>query len=150
MKRGGPRNKIGACGLRIWELAREANDGRIWPEAIKGQARVIWPKCHRAPEGAKLAIKIWCSQLTPTCYSLKHHWEECLSGSWITSGAPYPIHEFTPVIPVGMRPQECFPTAKLTFGGMPPYIPHPPKPKEHHGAIAISTSTIAPRLLHKH
>ncbi|MBW0580314.1 hypothetical protein O181_120029 [Austropuccinia psidii MF-1] len=48
------------------ELAKEASDGRIWPEAIKGQARVIWPKCHRAPEGANMAIKIWCGQLAPT------------------------------------------------------------------------------------
>ncbi|MBW0580550.1 hypothetical protein O181_120265 [Austropuccinia psidii MF-1] len=48
------------------ELAREANDSRIWPEAIKGQGRVIWPKCHGAPEGAKLAIKIWCGRLAPT------------------------------------------------------------------------------------
>ncbi|MBW0487671.1 hypothetical protein O181_027386 [Austropuccinia psidii MF-1] len=48
------------------ELAREAKDGRIWHEAIKGQGRVIWQKCHRAPEGAKLAIKIWCGQLAPT------------------------------------------------------------------------------------
>ncbi|MBW0540249.1 hypothetical protein O181_079964 [Austropuccinia psidii MF-1] len=48
------------------ELARESNDGTIWTEAIKGQARVIWPQCHRAPEGAKLAIKIWYGQLAPT------------------------------------------------------------------------------------
>ncbi|MBW0577478.1 hypothetical protein O181_117193 [Austropuccinia psidii MF-1] len=61
-----PKTKIEAWGLRIWKLAREANDGRIWPEAIKGQGMVIWPKCHRAPEGAILAIKIWCGQLAPT------------------------------------------------------------------------------------
>ncbi|MBW0590944.1 hypothetical protein O181_130659 [Austropuccinia psidii MF-1] len=67
-----PKTKIEAWGLRIWKLAREADDGSIWPEAImmvgaiKGQGMVIWPKCHRAPEGAKLAIKIWCGQLAPT------------------------------------------------------------------------------------
>ncbi|MBW0585442.1 hypothetical protein O181_125157 [Austropuccinia psidii MF-1] len=48
------------------ELAMEANDGRIWPEAIKGQGRVICPKCHREPEEAKLDIKIWCGQSSPT------------------------------------------------------------------------------------
>ncbi|MBW0528448.1 hypothetical protein O181_068163 [Austropuccinia psidii MF-1] len=68
----GPQTKIEAWGLRIWELAREANDGRIWPEAtndgwaIIGQGSVIWPKGHRAPEGANLAINIWCGQLAPT------------------------------------------------------------------------------------
>ncbi|MBW0467365.1 hypothetical protein O181_007080 [Austropuccinia psidii MF-1] len=50
----GPKTKDRGRGLRIRELAREANDGRIWP------------KGHRAPEGAKLAIKIWCGQLAPT------------------------------------------------------------------------------------
>ncbi|MBW0575135.1 hypothetical protein O181_114850 [Austropuccinia psidii MF-1] len=29
-----PKTKIEIWGLRIWKLAREANDGRIWPEAI--------------------------------------------------------------------------------------------------------------------
>ncbi|MBW0584068.1 hypothetical protein O181_123783 [Austropuccinia psidii MF-1] len=81
MKRGGPGGLVLARGPRtprpknkdkdlgvgdMEELAREANDGRIWPWAIKGQGRVIWPKFHRAPEGAKLAIKIWCVQLAPT------------------------------------------------------------------------------------
>ncbi|MBW0466586.1 hypothetical protein O181_006301 [Austropuccinia psidii MF-1] len=33
--------------------------------AIKGHGMVICPKCHRAPEGAELAIKIWCGQLGP-------------------------------------------------------------------------------------
>ncbi|MBW0555953.1 hypothetical protein O181_095668 [Austropuccinia psidii MF-1] len=61
-----PKAKIEAWGLGIGELAREANDGRIWPEAIKGQGRLIWPKLHRALGGAKLAIKIWCGQLAPT------------------------------------------------------------------------------------
>ncbi|MBW0529485.1 hypothetical protein O181_069200 [Austropuccinia psidii MF-1] len=62
----GPKRKIEGWGLRIWELAREANDGRIWPEVIIGQGRVIWTKGHRAPKGAKLAIKIWCGQFAPT------------------------------------------------------------------------------------
>ncbi|MBW0545593.1 hypothetical protein O181_085308 [Austropuccinia psidii MF-1] len=102
MKRVGPKAKIEAWGLRIWQLAREANDGRIWqlareandgriwqlgreandgriwqlgreandgriwPEDIIGQGRVIWPKGHRAPEGTKSAIKIWCGELAPT------------------------------------------------------------------------------------
>ncbi|MBW0522752.1 hypothetical protein O181_062467 [Austropuccinia psidii MF-1] len=79
MKRGGPepprtqkdtprpKNKDKDLGLGdMEELAREAKDGRIWPEAIKGHVIVIWPKCHRAPEGAKLAIKIWCGRLAPT------------------------------------------------------------------------------------
>ncbi|MBW0529052.1 hypothetical protein O181_068767 [Austropuccinia psidii MF-1] len=66
MRARGPKANREAWGLRIWELAREANDGRIWPESIKGQGIVIWPKFHRSPEGAKLAIKIWCGQLAPT------------------------------------------------------------------------------------
>ncbi|MBW0489687.1 hypothetical protein O181_029402 [Austropuccinia psidii MF-1] len=76
MKRGGPEGLVLARGPKnkdkdlgvgdMEELAREAKDGGIWPEAIKGQGRVIWPKCHRAPEGAKLAIKIWCRQLAQT------------------------------------------------------------------------------------
>ncbi|MBW0568489.1 hypothetical protein O181_108204 [Austropuccinia psidii MF-1] len=60
-----PKTKIEAWGLRIWELATQANDGRIWPGAIIGQGSVIWPKGHRAPEGAQLAIKIWCGHLAP-------------------------------------------------------------------------------------
>ncbi|MBW0583101.1 hypothetical protein O181_122816 [Austropuccinia psidii MF-1] len=63
----GAKTKIEARGLRVRKVARKANDGRIWPEAINGQGIVIWPKFHRAPEGSKLAIKIWCSQLAPTC-----------------------------------------------------------------------------------
>ncbi|MBW0572272.1 hypothetical protein O181_111987 [Austropuccinia psidii MF-1] len=46
-----PKNKdkdLGVGDMEEW--AREAKDGRIWPEAIKGQERLIWPKCHRAPE----------------------------------------------------------------------------------------------------
>ncbi|MBW0574463.1 hypothetical protein O181_114178 [Austropuccinia psidii MF-1] len=62
----GQKTRIEAWGLRIWELARKANDGRVWPEAIIGQGSVIWPKGHRAQEGAKLAIRIWCGQLPPT------------------------------------------------------------------------------------
>ncbi|MBW0533070.1 hypothetical protein O181_072785 [Austropuccinia psidii MF-1] len=62
----GPKKKVEAWGLRIWELAREVNDGRIWPDAIIGQGRAIWVKGCRAPDGAKLAIKIWCGQLAPT------------------------------------------------------------------------------------
>ncbi|MBW0585019.1 hypothetical protein O181_124734 [Austropuccinia psidii MF-1] len=75
MKRGGPEGLVLARGPKnkdkylgvgdMGELAREANDGRIWPGAIKGQGRVIWPKCHRAPEGAKLAITIWCGGSAP-------------------------------------------------------------------------------------
>ncbi|MBW0529947.1 hypothetical protein O181_069662 [Austropuccinia psidii MF-1] len=26
---------------------------------------MIWPKGHRAPEGPKLAIKVWCGQFAP-------------------------------------------------------------------------------------
>ncbi|MBW0570000.1 hypothetical protein O181_109715 [Austropuccinia psidii MF-1] len=48
------------------ELARVPKDGRIWPEAIKGQGIVIWPKFHRAQEGPKFAIKIWYGKLAPT------------------------------------------------------------------------------------
>ncbi|MBW0460398.1 hypothetical protein O181_000113 [Austropuccinia psidii MF-1] len=63
----GPRNPPGPkTNIEAWGLAMEANDGRIWPDAIIGQGRVLWPKGHRAPEGAKLAIKIWCGQLVPT------------------------------------------------------------------------------------
>ncbi|MBW0569445.1 hypothetical protein O181_109160 [Austropuccinia psidii MF-1] len=62
-----PKNKDKDLGVGdMEELAREAKDGRIWPEAIKGQGSVIWPRCHREPEGAKLAIKIWSGQLAPT------------------------------------------------------------------------------------
>ncbi|MBW0563247.1 hypothetical protein O181_102962 [Austropuccinia psidii MF-1] len=61
-----PKTRIEAWGLGIWELVREANDGRLWPQAIKGQGIVIWTKCHRDPEGGKLAIKIWCGQLALT------------------------------------------------------------------------------------
>ncbi|MBW0585795.1 hypothetical protein O181_125510 [Austropuccinia psidii MF-1] len=32
----GPKSKIKAWGLVRWKLAKEPNDGRIWPEAIKG------------------------------------------------------------------------------------------------------------------
>ncbi|MBW0490726.1 hypothetical protein O181_030441 [Austropuccinia psidii MF-1] len=48
----GPKTRIETWGLEIWKLAREANDGRIWPEAIKGQGKVIWPKGHGKPMGA--------------------------------------------------------------------------------------------------
>ncbi|MBW0527646.1 hypothetical protein O181_067361 [Austropuccinia psidii MF-1] len=62
-----PKNKDKDLGVGdMEELAREAKDGRIWPEAIKGQGRVIWPKCHSTPEVDKFAIKIWCGQLAPT------------------------------------------------------------------------------------
>ncbi|MBW0461936.1 hypothetical protein O181_001651 [Austropuccinia psidii MF-1] len=62
-----PKNKDKDLGVGdIEELAREAKDGSRWPEAITGQGRVIWKKCHTAPEGTKLAIKIWCGQLAPT------------------------------------------------------------------------------------
>ncbi|MBW0592566.1 hypothetical protein O181_132281 [Austropuccinia psidii MF-1] len=29
-----PKNKYRGLGVELWELARKANDGRIWPEAI--------------------------------------------------------------------------------------------------------------------
>ncbi|MBW0545670.1 hypothetical protein O181_085385 [Austropuccinia psidii MF-1] len=46
-----PKNKDKDLGVGdMEELDREAKDGRIWPEAIKGQGRLIFPKCHRAPE----------------------------------------------------------------------------------------------------
>ncbi|MBW0470015.1 hypothetical protein O181_009730 [Austropuccinia psidii MF-1] len=62
-----PKNKDKDLGVGdIEELSREAKDGRIWPGAIKDQGRVIWPKCHRAPEGVKLVIKIWFGKLAPT------------------------------------------------------------------------------------
>ncbi|MBW0566493.1 hypothetical protein O181_106208 [Austropuccinia psidii MF-1] len=48
----GPKRKIETWGLEIWKLAREANDGRIWPEAIEGQGKVIWPNGHGTLEGA--------------------------------------------------------------------------------------------------
>ncbi|MBW0468007.1 hypothetical protein O181_007722 [Austropuccinia psidii MF-1] len=49
-----PKKKDKDLGVGDMEgLAREAKDGRIWP------------KGHRAPEGGKLAIKIWCGQLAP-------------------------------------------------------------------------------------
>ncbi|MBW0549554.1 hypothetical protein O181_089269 [Austropuccinia psidii MF-1] len=38
-----PKKKIEAWGLRIWELAREANDGRIWPEDINDGWGHNWP-----------------------------------------------------------------------------------------------------------
>ncbi|MBW0590974.1 hypothetical protein O181_130689 [Austropuccinia psidii MF-1] len=31
----GPKSKMKAPGLVKWELAKNANDGRIWPEAMK-------------------------------------------------------------------------------------------------------------------
>ncbi|MBW0497943.1 hypothetical protein O181_037658 [Austropuccinia psidii MF-1] len=45
-----PKNKDRGLGVEDMEISH---------------GRVIWPKGHRAPEGAKLAIKIWCGQLAP-------------------------------------------------------------------------------------
>ncbi|MBW0559535.1 hypothetical protein O181_099250 [Austropuccinia psidii MF-1] len=39
-----------AWGLVIWKLAKEANDGRIWPEAINGQ-RKVWQMAIRHQRG---------------------------------------------------------------------------------------------------
>ncbi|MBW0511691.1 hypothetical protein O181_051406 [Austropuccinia psidii MF-1] len=42
----GPKSKIKAQGLVIWKLAKEANDGRIWPEAINDD---WWPEMAKWP-----------------------------------------------------------------------------------------------------
>ncbi|MBW0572577.1 hypothetical protein O181_112292 [Austropuccinia psidii MF-1] len=45
---------------------KEEGQTRGCDRAIIGQDSMIWPKGHRGPEGAKLAIKIWCGGLAPT------------------------------------------------------------------------------------
>ncbi|MBW0519616.1 hypothetical protein O181_059331 [Austropuccinia psidii MF-1] len=54
----GPKSKIKGWGLVMWKLAKEANDGRIWPEAMNDDGgqdwpkeKVLWPNGHRALEG---------------------------------------------------------------------------------------------------
>ncbi|MBW0482225.1 hypothetical protein O181_021940 [Austropuccinia psidii MF-1] len=42
---------------------------------------------------------------------------------------PANSHTFPPGIPVCVSPQEFLHPTKLMFGGMPPYIPHPPTQK---------------------
>ncbi|MBW0593494.1 hypothetical protein O181_133209 [Austropuccinia psidii MF-1] len=48
----GPKSKMKAWGLVRWKFAKEANDSRIWPEAINGHWNGLWHKSHRTPKGA--------------------------------------------------------------------------------------------------
>ncbi|MBW0489242.1 hypothetical protein O181_028957 [Austropuccinia psidii MF-1] len=59
---GGPeppglQTKIEAWGLGIWKLARKANDGRIWPEAINDDWGHERPREGAMSKGDQLAIK---------------------------------------------------------------------------------------------
>ncbi|MBW0486111.1 hypothetical protein O181_025826 [Austropuccinia psidii MF-1] len=57
---GGPKTKIEAWGLGIWKLAREANDGRIWPEAIEHQRGPIVHKRYGVSDWPQLGSKLDC------------------------------------------------------------------------------------------
>ncbi|MBW0497463.1 hypothetical protein O181_037178 [Austropuccinia psidii MF-1] len=48
----GPKSKMKAWGLARRKLAKKANDGRIWPEAINGHWNRLWRRSHRTPKGA--------------------------------------------------------------------------------------------------
>ncbi|MBW0536134.1 hypothetical protein O181_075849, partial [Austropuccinia psidii MF-1] len=39
----GPKTKTETWGLEIWKLAREANDGRIWPKGHGTPKGFNWP-----------------------------------------------------------------------------------------------------------
>ncbi|MBW0572463.1 hypothetical protein O181_112178 [Austropuccinia psidii MF-1] len=52
----GPKSMMKAWGLVRCELAKRANDGRIWPEAINGHWDGLLRKSHWTPKGGQWAI----------------------------------------------------------------------------------------------
>ncbi|MBW0588278.1 hypothetical protein O181_127993 [Austropuccinia psidii MF-1] len=67
----GPESKIKAWGLVRWKLAKEANDGRIWPEARNGQMAI---EHQRGPIGHKRCGVANLPQLGSRLESPQHPW----------------------------------------------------------------------------
>ncbi|MBW0592476.1 hypothetical protein O181_132191 [Austropuccinia psidii MF-1] len=53
----GPKSKMKAWGLVKWELAKKANEGRIWPDAIRWPLGGVMAWVPWNTQGGQLAIK---------------------------------------------------------------------------------------------